>query len=785
MTGHHASLERRSHTARVPMDPDVVQVTFLDWGETTEASAINLAEGGLSLRASLLPDVGSELRCAVPMPDGGVVEADCEVVWAQHDGPYAGEFGLRFVDLSGADEAKIRAYVEARAERARRDGPSSSSLDRASNSADPASVARDPEAREAQGSIRHPAEAREALSAQSAARPQTTLRLDGIPTPIHAEVVHEDGDVLVVEQELPFLRQGMGVRESLTQLRGRLASVGVRVEGETPRLVLTVHFENAPGAAQDSQRAATGYLAPEAPPVETAVSARSEPVELESSDDTLPDSDADADLGEAEVRSVATAAPAAADEWEPPAPYVVDCRPAALRREADRHEDHDEGPLEEAPFAIDELPPAPSPVTAEPEMLRGHHAENDAHNADADAEELFFASSVTPSSATDEDASLDAESLSFLEPATPVARMAAGLRESATKLRSKAGPGAQAAREKSAVLAQRARPALAALFARLVALFGALKERARPALAALLARVRGGARAAVTKRGEARQQRPLRTQRSRLHPGGAATRAASSAPTLAPERARRRTVVLSALAFCVVALLVYALTPSSDSETTTSASDAAASSAAEPSSSDSENTTSNPVSSGSSTPSAPTPSGGAISPYTANVTTPTPAAATAPTPAPATPAAPSGPAPGPLEAPTYPSLGDASPQAPGSVPEESPYAEGASDETPTYVEGDSFGAEDVPRARDYTITMSVPVGTLRGRELDNGFEVIIPGSLARGPAGPIARSHAHVARSRILNHGDHATLTIEFVEGRSPAYRVSARGTQLQIAIGR
>ena len=45
---------------------------------------------------------------AFPMPDGQAIEADCEVVWAQHSGPYAGEFGLRFVDIARLDEERIR-----------------------------------------------------------------------------------------------------------------------------------------------------------------------------------------------------------------------------------------------------------------------------------------------------------------------------------------------------------------------------------------------------------------------------------------------------------------------------------------------------------------------------------------------------------------------------------------------------------------------------------------------------------------------------------------------------
>ena len=103
-----AQIERRAHAQRVPMDHGVVEVSFVEYGETAPADAVNIAEGGLSLRASILPEVGTEMRCSFPMPDGQSIEAECQVVWAQHSGPYAGEFGLRFTDLARLDEERAR-----------------------------------------------------------------------------------------------------------------------------------------------------------------------------------------------------------------------------------------------------------------------------------------------------------------------------------------------------------------------------------------------------------------------------------------------------------------------------------------------------------------------------------------------------------------------------------------------------------------------------------------------------------------------------------------------------
>jgi len=81
--------------------------------------------------------------------------------------------------------------------------------------------------------------------------------------------------------------------------------------------------------------------------------------------------------------------------------------------------------------------------------------------------------------------------------------------------------------------------------------------------------------------------------------------------------------------------------------------------------------------------------------------------------------------------------------------------------------------------------MSLPIQGVTGERIANGFRVTVPESLALDRAGPIAASHPDVDRAMILNRGDHAELTIRFVEGRSPAYRVSARGATLELTIGR
>lgn len=96
-----------------------------------------------------------------------------------------------------------------------------------------------------------------------------------------------------------------------------------------------------------------------------------------------------------------------------------------------------------------------------------------------------------------------------------------------------------------------------------------------------------------------------------------------------------------------------------------------------------------------------------------------------------------------------------------------------------------FGAAKVPRGRTYTLRMNNEVESLEGDEVDRGFVVQVPGALSLDRASPIAISHTAVARSMILNRGDHSELTIEFIPGKQPAYQVKANGRSLEITLER
>ena len=99
--------------------------------------------------------------------------------------------------------------------------------------------------------------------------------------------------------------------------------------------------------------------------------------------------------------------------------------------------------------------------------------------------------------------------------------------------------------------------------------------------------------------------------------------------------------------------------------------------------------------------------------------------------------------------------------------------------------GNAFGADVVPRGEKYVLRMSNPVVEMDGIVEDDGFSVTIPGSLSLSRAGPIAAAHPDVEHASILNRGDFSELTIRFVAGRQPTYRVEARGPAVEITISK
>jgi len=97
----------------------------------------------------------------------------------------------------------------------------------------------------------------------------------------------------------------------------------------------------------------------------------------------------------------------------------------------------------------------------------------------------------------------------------------------------------------------------------------------------------------------------------------------------------------------------------------------------------------------------------------------------------------------------------------------------------------AFGADSVSGGEKYVLRMSNPVTEMDGIIEADGFSVTIPGSLSLSRAGPIATAHPDVEHASILNRGDFSELTIRFVAGRQPIYRVEARGPAIEISIAR
>jgi hypothetical protein len=96
----------------------------------------------------------------------------------------------------------------------------------------------------------------------------------------------------------------------------------------------------------------------------------------------------------------------------------------------------------------------------------------------------------------------------------------------------------------------------------------------------------------------------------------------------------------------------------------------------------------------------------------------------------------------------------------------------------------SFGHKQVPNAKRFVLHMSAPVNTLSGSADHAGFSIIVPSSRAVMRAAPIAEGNPNVAHAMVLNRGDGSQLSVRFAPGKSPAYRVTAQGSTLEVLIG-
>jgi len=179
----------------VPLDEVLIKLHPDGFHQEFEADGINVGAGGLSMRASVLPELGSTLRCQLDNPTGGeAIEMIGRVVWAHENGPHIGEFGIRFTHLSDDDQTRIEALIQ-------RWGRS------------------------------------------TAKAPVVRLLLDGVGSSIVAEVQSESDTELSVEQPLPFLAIGSTVMNESSSRRGHLEAVELKMDEATPKLVLSIGYE--------------------------------------------------------------------------------------------------------------------------------------------------------------------------------------------------------------------------------------------------------------------------------------------------------------------------------------------------------------------------------------------------------------------------------------------------------------------------------------------------------------------------------------------------------------
>jgi len=779
----HAAQDRRSNEeVRVPLDV-LVSLAHRDFDEPIAADALNLSRGGLSLRAPYLPEIGARLACRFECPPlGAPLEAEGEVVWAADTGAQAGEFGVRFIALDAEAEAAIRALVG-----------------------------------DAAGSV---------APATDEATATARLFLDGVPTPIVARVTHSVEDLVTVEQELPFLSldRGLSLRDARgVSRRGRIGSVDLQLCRDMPKLVMQVVFDEdaAPAAATRPQtlpgddRTEPDLVAPSLEhglyaddEAERAAIRRSSAGALAAVNAT----DDDADVAE-----------------ELAAPVVSRAKPARevtqlIRTEAAART----APIDAASIAQIDAEAAQADAEVARVETKARHAETKAKRAPETAERTAKKTERVAGATADTDAkTVSAHDVANdAAPATGPTGLALVLaRVMPLVATSRAAASALWEKLRPALLAAltRARAALAAFAAYLGPASRAAMARGTALLGRFvtLARARLSARAA-SDAAAANAQKPRRTTSP---PPAAATasdwrsrKTAEATPAPAPTRRPiGRYVVLAGAIGGALALGSYAFS-GDDAETLTvppvpGAATPATTSAIVPAPATATPVAATPNSLAGNPAAMPAPLGASMPPATPT-NAPMATAPAGPVPTPAALAAPSYVA-GSLPPPTYPTLQPTArpAAAPAALPTASPYAvdvrgenvaghdptlrtptapgvtpaptAAATTPVPTTSGAREFGDATVSRPQNFTLRMSREVAGISGRRDPAGFDLRIDGALTLDRAAPIAASHPAVATAVIINRGDHADLAIRFREGMAPAYRVTARGAAIEIAIAR
>lgn len=669
----HTSIERRTPSStRMPVTMSV-ELVHDGWEETYEADAVNLSDTGIGVRGPMLPDVGQRMRCrfnfaeiggpellgdhAFPEGHDGTCETEGEVVWASDAGD-AGEFGIRFDALEPHIGQALARWV--------------STLESAPSTASESSPVRRRDGRQ-----------------------HVRVQLDGVASPIEAEVSLTEGRRVRVEQALPFLL--LGTRATVDSgaggVRRILRSVELKIEGSVPKLVLELETTSGDSIAEGISDGA-GSEGPS----------------------TMADEPLDELLAQASVRSLERA------QAHDDALEAFDAKAGEQAKRAQAKASAKKRREDDSPRAV--------------------KLEARLEDRDALAELGVDSPSLEES---------DEEGLPFVERMRETSeRIQKSMKPSMTRL-------SLALKNGWAATVAASGPRLTALFAWMRRVLEATKSEIATRLPQLAARFKKDPikRRTTSPVAEQLDMRPTRST------GG---KRAEAAPEIAPSSRPKvplRMVLAGGLVAVALMFVVRALSGPAEAETVVHAPTLELSEDIAPDTTVAEAA---PVEAVEAAPTeAPGPSVVALVPEVA------------PPALPGTLAAPSTEA-GRLAAPTFPRVEE------GAISETAVEAE---EPLPAPTGRTSFGAAEVPHGRPTTLTMTLPITSIEGEANDSGFTVNLPGVNSLSRAAPIAAANPSVERAAIINSGDHAVLTVRFVPGRTPAYRVEARGSDLIVTIGR
>jgi hypothetical protein len=572
-----------------------------------------------------------------------------------------------------------------------------------------------------------------------------TLELEGSPEPIEARLTHSEGKQAVFEQELDLLSLGRGVRAHAPgsdTLPGSIAAVELRMVGAVPMLAVTVSFDrapahpsseplrdeparvpSAPGHDTEPDLIAPGALAPRTAVKATQLTLAEFAIDAaEPEADAEPESEPEIVLQASELEEVAEPPQPEAEIEQPLSTFEAAYARAAAASEAGARAAQQEIDEASVDAAFDEAFSAPPPAAPQ------------AHSARAPAHDPLAAACAPVRRFKEPDFGERDFSREFdLDLGDDIDFDGDGERLPAWK-------------PLLVALLMRCRSSLAAL-ARVIGASGAALSRSalpqvRGAWQQTTSRTRAAYRTQLAPQlGALRRLLAAKLSSKRRRVTAGPMPAAKRAPAPAPIG---RTLVLGMIGAAAVGLGVYALAPGRgedrvDLHRKVKRHAHAAPSEAVPAAEAPVDMVIAPEA---------VPAAGAQKPAAA------PAAAAGATKAPAA-------SPAPATAASAIAGADAKPAAKKL----------------------RFGAAQVPGGRQFALRMSGKIAGLSGSAEKGGFTVVVAGALSLDRAGPISSALKSVSRAMIINRGDHAELSISFVDGKQPLYQISADGNTLHVVI--